>query len=1071
MWDVNTYESHIFPETLDWRDHTLQARLGRIIYIEGQQKWSYHQLYLYIDPRIENTIVKHNFLSEVAGWTFKLGKGYGIRWIIFNRKFVLPDFEFVENSSLDVDGVFGYDFVKEFRGFFFKAGPAGYIQPSRFCVANPLFHPINMNKVLSVYTAVRVKNSVIGVGVFFGPEAGLNMWIPQFDDLKGDNRSIWKNPELAEFYAFSDILSNVVKNSAGGKYIRIEFHTSSQRLVSLMQTGGLSRECADLIAFHFNPTMRFLDLREKFAFQANISESNCVHILPYIDKVSAKQAQRLAELGAESLPEPEDPLKDNKNFYIKFLSNRKAARVPKQTVKNTFRAILEDYLRDAKGDTGSKMSNVTICNSLSGQLDQNQNSDLGLSADNERVFPKNNNGWGKKLDTGTSPLAGIRKENVGRESNESLVSAGEVKKGSMVKAWTKEVEESNSPHPPERVGITASGSGSKNLRKNFVSTPPQVGRRGTTSIGRTQSVPDLSRVSSGYADIEGGVVGDADILTADSRREARQIVKDAELVAEGLLRDACMNARMVRELSTRDTQKSRDEAKNYMLEVMEEREKILFEAQHEAYLTTEKALKEAENISIGARAQADIHAASIIDQAMQEGKMVIDRATIEADRTVLAQVSYIKGQSDLKLMDAKSALEKAEGKKKMVEADELLMACKRKTLLDESQASSRRMAEEIRAAEIAKMEARKAIEDAHERARVMKRLDLDARERAGKMIEYAKKIKEDAQRMQKEIQEKEKEIEKIKADAKVEARRIKKDTENKAGREIAGLMKRAKADADAELRRVKEDIKLEVKRLEKARADADIELEGLKKNTELEVRYEKAKLVEEARADADAERASIKKDIEVAMKLEWRNKEDEILKSTEDRAKYEVGQMISQAKKRAGVLEKQMEALKQQTLEYCESQRRKAEELVSSQKKKENDAKNEAKRIMDQAKVNANKVIQMAWENADRVPISGDVLGSAPPITPELFFKMFLKQSDDGIPLSAKRFAKILESSKEKVTLGQLLNHNPEGGKLFLEECKRQERLVHEIELYVDKAWGGRLKYKKGGRLLQSTDF
>lgn len=927
-WDVNTSESHIFQGTPDWKPGSVRAMIGRHILVKGVQHRRYDRVHLYVDPKVGRTMVKHDCLSEVADWTFTPGERYDIKWTVFNHTFVLPGIDFVCDPALDVDGVFGYDFVEEFSHFFFKAWPGGLVQPSRFCIANPMFHPVNVDKVLRVYTAVQVGASVIGVGVFFGPEAGLNMWIPQFGiQSKVSNLCVWEMPELAEFDALCTTLSTVLKVARSGEYLRIEFHVSSQRLVSLMKVVGMSSEGAELIVYHFDNAMRFLDLRKEFAMQNKAVENDCIRILPYANEVSAKQAQRLAELATMCSTEPEGSLKDNHNFYFKFLAHRKSARTCKRLVKDTFRTILEDC------STRLNVSNSTSFNRPSGQVEKGCR---GLST-------------------------------AGEPATQSLLFVNE---------------------KPGKLYI-----------------PPQL-RFERGSAGQGPSVPGAE--SQKGEDTVGEVVGMTDLLVTDAHVEAQKIRENAIREAEDMLEDAYRNARIIRQFAASGTQHAGEQAQSKTL-VAVEREKILSEAYREAHITMERAEKKAL-----CRAEIIMHeviqkeksilaeATQIINDARKEEKKILNEARVQAEKEALFRISYAQGQADLKIRVADHTMKQAEEVGGKVHAE--MLALEEKKRLEEQHAGL--IKAQVRSYGNTNVE---ASENTREVTRVIEKMNLDAKAQAEEIIESARKI-------QKEIHEKEKEIGRIKADGKAEVEKIKKDAE-------------------------------------------------------IEVRREIAELMEKARADADAERERIKKDIEMAMRLEMENEQEKLRRGTVERAKHDAEQIIDQAKKRAEEFEKQMEALKHRADEDFNMERKKLEELVSSQKKKQKGAQDAAECVLEKARVQADELVRVAQENLDMVPILGDVLGSALPMTPELFLEVFFGSSNDNLPLSAGEFARKLESSKKNFTLGQLINHNVEGARLLLQECHRKGRLTHEIELYVDEKRDRRLKYKKGKRLLPLVDL
>lgn len=963
--DVNTSESHIFQGAQDWKHGSLRAMLGRHILVEGVQHRRYDRIHLYVNPKIGKTMVKHDCLSEVADWIFTPGKKYDIKWTVFNRTFVLPDVDFVCDPALDVDGVFGYDFVEEFSSFFFKAWPSGLIQPSRFCIANSLFHPVNVDKVLRVYTAVQVGGSVIGVGVFFGPEAGLNMWIPQFStESKVSKRCVWEPSELAEFDALCTVLSTVLKVAKSGQYLWVEFHTSSQRLISLMQT-GISSESAELIVYHFDNAMKFLDLRREFAMRNKAVEGDCIRIIPYTEEVSTKQAQRLAGLAAMCSPEPEDSLKDNQNFYFRFLAHRKSARVCKRLVKDTFRTILKDYLRGSE------------------QLEQVDYPSQGLPLLNKREkYPVRST---KGVENGAEIVSkGLRDGDSLLGAEDSIEAMNEVVTGNPIMLYI----------------------------------PPHLRLEGK-GTGQMLSVPDAgSQQRVETAKQEGDAAEMVDVLVANARVQAQEIRENAIQEAENMLEDAYMEARIIRQFALGGTQCVREQAQNEILmdAATREKEKILSRAQHEARITIEgaeeRALHKAEIIMDAVmRKEKSIlaEAEQMIANARREERRIINKARIEAEKEALVRISYAQGQADLKISAADHTMKQAEEVGGRVQAEMLVLEENKR--LEERHATLMRMAKVNIAAERAvgniNAEARTAIENTREARKAIEKINSDAKAQAEEIIENAKRI-------QGEIYEKERAIERMKADREAEVKKIKKDAE-------------------------------------------------------IEARRESAELIEKVRADADEERERIKKKIKAAMKLEMENNEGETRKVIEERAKHDAEQIISQAMKKVEEFEKQMEALRRKTEEDCKTEREKLKELASFQRKKESDAWAAARCVLEKARVRADEIVRVTQKNLDMVPILGDVVGSALPMTAELFVKVFLESGDDGaadLPLSAEGFARKLENSKKRVTLGQLVNHNVEGARLFLEECHRKERLTHEIEFYVDEQRDQRLKYRKGKRLL-----
>lgn len=958
-WDVNTPESHIFQGTSDWKPGSVRAMIGRHIFVEGVQHRRYDRIHLYVNPKVGRTMVKHDCLSDVADWTFIPGEGYDIKWTVFNHTFVLPGIDFVCDLALDVDGVFGYDFVEEFSHYFFNARPSGLVQPSRFCIANPLFHPVNVDKVLRVYTAVQVGASVIGVGVFFGPEAGLNMWIPQFGtQSKVSNLCAWQVPELAEFDALCITLSTVLKVARSGEYLWIEFHVSSQRLISLMKIVGISSEGAELIVYHFDNAMRFLDLRKEFAMQNRAVENDCIRILPYANEVSAKQAQRLAKLATMCSPEPEDSLKDNHKFYHKFLACRKSARACKRLVKDTFRTILEDC---SKNPTGPNVSNSTALNRTSGQLEKGCRE---LTTAGELV-------------TQSLPFVNEMEKDLAR-------SLKGVKGGA--EAQSKELQKSGKLYIPPQLRFERGGTDQK------PSVPGAESQKGEDTMG--------------------DVTGMTDSLVTDAHMEAQKIRENAIREAEDMLEDAYRNARIIRQFAASGTHHTGEQAQNETL-VAVEREKILSEAYREAHITMEKAEERALR-----RAKIIMHeviqkeksilaeAAQIINDARKEEKIILNKARVQAEKEALVRISYAQGQADLKIRAADHTMKQAEEVGGKVHAE--MLALEEKKRLEERHAGLVKKAQ-VRATAQRRSYGNinaEASENTREVTRVIEKINSDAKAQAEGIIESARKI-------QKEIHEKEKEIERMKADGKSEVEKIKKDAEIKVTRKTAELM-------------------------------------------------------EKARTDADAERERIKRDIEIAMRLEMENEQEKVRKGIWERAKHDAEQIIAQAKKKAEEFEKQMEALKHKTKEDCNMERKKLEELVSSQEKGAQDA---AECVLEKARARADELVRVAQGNLDMVPILGDVLGSALPMTPELFLETFFGSSDDNPPLSAEGFARRLESSKKKLTLGQLINHNVEGARLFLEECHHKGRLAYEIELYVDEKRDRRLKYKKGKRLLPLVDL
>lgn len=955
IWDVHTSESHIFQGTQDWKPGSVRAMIGRHILVKGIQHRRYDRVHLYVNPKIGRTMVKHDCLSEVANWTFLPGQKYDIKWTVFNHTFVLPDIDFVCDPALDVDGVFGYDFVEEFSHCFFRAWPNGLVQPSRFCIANPLFHPINVDKVLRVYTAVHVRALVIGVGVFFGPEAGLNTWIPHSDYTKPrvSNLCTWETPELAEFDVLCNTLSTVLRVAKSGEYIRVEFYTGSQRLASLMQMAGISPEGAELVVYHFDNAMRFVDLRKEFAMRNRATDNDCVRILPYNNKVSAKQAQRLAGLAAMCSPDSDDSLKGNQNFYFKFLAHRKSARVCKQLVKDTFRAILEDCLKD------STRSDCAALKRAPGQLEKTQ----GLHAAGERA----NN-------------------------------------GAMLEVRSKELQDSNSlPYTTEVMN--------RHGRRGIIYVPPQLRleRRG----GPNQ-IPSAPGADSQQGEETTSMAQEGtNVLVVNAHMEAQEIRGNAIREAGNMLEDAYKNARIIRQFPASGTQHIGEQNGILVDPVASEREKILSEAYRKAQITIEKAEKRAlhqAEIIVQEAVQKEksilAEAAQIINDTRKEQKRIIDKARVDAEREALVRISYAQGQADLKIRAADHTMKQAEEVGGKVHAE--ILALEEKKRLEEWNLALIRKAQvkltaERRSFGNINAEARTAIENTREATKEMERRNLDAKAQAEEIIENARII-------QKEIREKEKEMERI-------------------------------------------------------RADGEAELEKMRKDAQIEVTRETAELMEKARVDADAERERIKKDIEVAMMLEMENKEEEIRMGIRGRAKQEAKQIIAQAKKKAEEFEKKMEALRRKTEEDCKTERKKVEEFVSSQRRKEKDARDAAGCVLEQARLRADEMLQVAQGNLDKVPILGDVLGSALQMTPELFLEVFFGSSNE-VQLSAEGFAGKLASSKERFTLGQLVNHNVEGARLFLEECHRKGRLAHEIELYVDEERDGRLKYKKGKRLL-----
>lgn len=347
-------------------------------------------------------------------------------------------------------------------------------------------------------------------------------------------------------------------------------------------------------------------------------------------------------------------------------------------------------------------------------------------------------------------------------------------------------------------------------------------------------------------------------------------------------------------------------------------------------------------------------------------------------------------------------------------------------------------------------------------------------EKAKKDIENLKKV---AEILEKDIRAKKTETE----EAKKEAVAVKESIEN--ARKEADLI-RAKAKTDAanitqQALKVKKDAEDSKSRMmvisEKIKAEAREEASKIKAHADKIMREAEAKKREATEvskkivSQAEAKR-QVSEDAGIAFAIAMKSDQEEALRVQEEansRKIAETNKLCEDMKKNSTEKIKDEYKRIEEEQEKIGKAKKNLLEEIASQKKK---AKDEARKLLDKANEEANQIIENATKAQDDYPIRGDVLGSALPLTPESFYKMFLelKDSEDDGPLSAEDFTERLEAAEAEITLGQIINHCPDAAKAFFRECEREERFVHRIELYKD-AVDERLKFKKGERIIPFT--
>lgn len=508
--------------------------------------------------------------------------------------------------------------------------------------------------------------------------------------------------------------------------------------------------------------------------------------------------------------------------------------------------------------------------------------------------------------------------------------------------------------------------------------------------------------------------------------------------------------------------------------------------------TTNLALLEAKDITSQARREAEETKARIILQTNQEWAAALN-ARILAE----AEASKIRSHAEAK---ASRILAQAKAKVEVYE--------QRRSLLEREKASARDVDPSLkpvppadisgRAKAVAKSEAEKIRKDAEETKNEAEDMKRDAKA----LLENARRARANANA------EAQREVEKVKRDAEIaavktiekataEAGKINKDAERikKEAEEMKKIVERevklemeaidkAKANRETEAQKIKKDVermkedakkaKKEARKAKREIEEAKKEAEKMRKNFEAQMERE----MEKAKADADAEAAKIKntttqicKDREFALGLEIQTEKEEVLRKAKQnadqsiiQAKRKADDMIKQVKEQAETLKKEVKKFEEER-KKLESEKQQMEELIASNKK---NTREEAQRMIKKAQMEAAKIIQRAREEEEDFPLSGDILGSALRITPEYFYKIFLETPSmcgPISPLSAEEFERELRESKREVTLGQLVDLNPEGARLFLEQYEREERLTHKINI-SDDTRDSRLKFKKGRRLI-----
>lgn len=347
-------------------------------------------------------------------------------------------------------------------------------------------------------------------------------------------------------------------------------------------------------------------------------------------------------------------------------------------------------------------------------------------------------------------------------------------------------------------------------------------------------------------------------------------------------------------------------------------------------------------------------------------------------------------------------------------------------------------------------------------------------EKAKKEIENLKKI---AEILEQDIGAKKAETEEVKK----EAVTVKESVEN--ARKEADLI-RAKAKTDAanitqQALKVKKDAEDSKSRVvvisEKIKAEAREEASKIKAHAdkimrEAEAKKREATEVSKKIVSQAEEKRQVSEDAGIAFAIAMKSDQEEALRVQEEansRKIAETNKLCEDMKKNSTEKIKDEYKKIEEEQEKIGKARKNLLEEIASQKKK---AKDEARKLLNKANEEANQIIENATKAQDDYPIRGDVLGSALPLTPESFYKMFLepKDSEDDGPLSAEDFTERLEAAEAEITLGQIINHCPNAAKAFFRECEREERFVHRIELYKD-AVDERLKFKKGERIIPFT--